>query len=129
MICAMMQLLPKALNANLILRLRDYARTKLILRTEINCLVARYIIIALSVGGICHVVTKSDGQDISVLTFEERKVEAEESSRPTDKQVRFCDAIDTVEKSRSRFSKRDQLRADRVRRFQHVAAFLEDSTM
>ena len=30
------------------------------------------------------------------------------------KNVRFEDAIDTVTKSRDRFSKRDQLRADRV---------------
>ena len=33
-----------------------------------------------------------------------------------------------MEKSLSRFSKRDQLRVDRVRRLQHVADFPEDST-
>ena len=51
------------------------------------------------------------------MAFEESKVEAN------------INAIDAVEKSRSIFSKRDQSWADRVRRFQHVAAFPEDSTM
>jgi hypothetical protein len=39
------------------------------------------------------------------------------------------DAIDTVEKSKQKFSKRDQIRADRVRRFQHVAAHPSDETI
>jgi hypothetical protein len=39
------------------------------------------------------------------------------------------DAIDTVEKSKQNFSKKDQLRADRVRRFQHVAAHPSDETI
>jgi hypothetical protein len=39
------------------------------------------------------------------------------------------DAIDTVEKSKQNFSKRDQNRADRVRRFQHVAAHPSDETI
>jgi hypothetical protein len=39
------------------------------------------------------------------------------------------DAIDTVEKSKQNFSKRDQLRASRVRRFQHVAAHPSDATI
>ena len=39
------------------------------------------------------------------------------------------DAIDTVEKSKQNFSKRDQLRANRVRRFQHVAAHPSDETI
>ena len=38
-------------------------------------------------------------------------------------------AIDTVEHSKSRFTKRDQQRADRVRRLQHVARFPSDTTM
>ena len=80
-------------------------------------------------GRTYHVVTESDGQDSNVVTFEESNVEAEESGRPTYNQVRFDDTIDTVDKSRSRFSKRDQLRKDRVRRFQHVEAFPEDITM
>ena len=32
---------PKVLNENLLLRRRDYRRAKLVLKTEINCLVAR----------------------------------------------------------------------------------------
>ena len=67
-------------------------------------------------------------QDRNAVTFEESKAETEESSRLTEKQVKIDDAIDTVEKSRSRFSKRDQLRVDKVRMLQHVAAFLEDIT-
>jgi hypothetical protein len=39
------------------------------------------------------------------------------------------DAIDTVEKSKQNFSKKDQLRAARVRRFQHVAAHPSDETI
>jgi hypothetical protein len=39
------------------------------------------------------------------------------------------EAIDTVEKSKNNFSKRDQLRASRVRRFQHVAAHPSDETL
>jgi hypothetical protein len=39
------------------------------------------------------------------------------------------DAIDTIEKSKQKFSKRDQLRASRVRRFQHVAAHPSDETI
>jgi hypothetical protein len=39
------------------------------------------------------------------------------------------DAIDKIEKSKQKFSKRDQLRASRVRRFQHVAAHPSDETM
>ena len=79
--------------------------------------------------GKCHVVTESDVQDSNDVIVEERKVEDEESGRPTNKQVIFDDAIDTVVKSRSRFSKRDALRADRVRRLKHVVAFPENSTM
>ena len=45
------------------------------------------------------------------------------------KMVHFADAIDTVKKSRARFSRRDQLRADRVRRLQHVAGFPSDETL
>ena len=51
MICVMMQLLPKVLNENLLLRRRDHMRAKLILRAEINCLVARCIIMALCLEG------------------------------------------------------------------------------
>jgi hypothetical protein len=39
------------------------------------------------------------------------------------------DAIDTIDISKQRFSKRDQLRASRVRRFQHVAAHPSDETI
>jgi hypothetical protein len=39
------------------------------------------------------------------------------------------DAIDTVEKSKQNFSKKDQARANRVRRFQHVAAHPSDETI
>ena len=39
------------------------------------------------------------------------------------------DAIKTVTKSRDRFSKRDQLRANRVRRLQHVASFPSDEIL
>ena len=42
--------------------------------------------------------------------------------------VRFYEAIETVMGSRSKFSKRDQIRADRVRRLQHVAGFPSDET-
>ena len=41
----------------------------------------------------------------------------------SDKKVQFSDAIDTIAKSRERFSKRDQLRGYRVRRLQHVDGF------
>ena len=37
--------------------------------------------------------------------------------------------IDTIKYSRSRFTKRDQLKADRVRRFKHVAGFPSDETL
>ena len=37
--------------------------------------------------------------------------------------------IDAVEKSKQNFTKRDQLRAGRVRRFQHVAAHPSDETI
>jgi hypothetical protein len=39
------------------------------------------------------------------------------------------DAIDTIEKSKKNFSKRDQVRANRVRRFQHVSAHPSDETI
>ena len=39
------------------------------------------------------------------------------------------DAIDTVTKSKNNFSKRDQSKASRVRRFQHVAAHPSDDTL
>ncbi|OEU17119.1 hypothetical protein FRACYDRAFT_237529 [Fragilariopsis cylindrus CCMP1102] len=39
------------------------------------------------------------------------------------------DAIDTVKKSKQNFSVKDQLRANRVRRFQHVAAHPSDETI
>ena len=42
---------------------------------------------------------------------------------------KVADAIDTVEKSKQNFSKKDQLRANRVRRFQHVAAHPSDETI
>ena len=38
-------------------------------------------------------------------------------------------AIDTVENSKKNFTKRDQLRVHRVRRFQHVAAHPSDETI
>lgn len=38
-------------------------------------------------------------------------------------------AIDTLTESRKRFTKRDQLRADRTRRFQHVASHPSDATI
>lgn len=38
-------------------------------------------------------------------------------------------AIDTIENSRKRFTKRDQLKADRVRRFQHASGFPSDGTL
>ena len=47
----------------------------------------------------------------------------------SEKRVRFADAIDTEEKSRDRFSKRDQIKADRVRRLQYVAGFPSDETL
>lgn len=39
------------------------------------------------------------------------------------------DAIDTIEQSCGRFSKRDQLKADIVQWFQHVVAFPLDTTL
>ena len=39
------------------------------------------------------------------------------------------DAIDTIKKSKENFSRKDQLRANRVRRFQHVAAHPSDDTI
>ena len=39
------------------------------------------------------------------------------------------DAIDTTSKSRSSFSKRDQIRADKVHRLQHVEAFKSEETL
>ncbi|OEU10337.1 hypothetical protein FRACYDRAFT_247347 [Fragilariopsis cylindrus CCMP1102] len=39
------------------------------------------------------------------------------------------DAIDTITKSKNNFSKRDQSKATRVRRFQHVAAHPSDDTL
>ena len=45
------------------------------------------------------------------------------------KRVRFADAIDTIAKSRDRFSKRDQLAADRVRRLHHVSGFPSDDAL
>ena len=38
-------------------------------------------------------------------------------------------AIDTIAKSRSKFSRRDQLKADRTRRFQHTSGFLADDKL
>ena len=38
-------------------------------------------------------------------------------------------AIYTIEKSRSKFSRRDQLKADRTRRFQHTSGFLADDKL
>ena len=78
--------------------------------------------------GTHHVVTKSDGKGSNAITFEESKVDTEESGRPTHKKVMFYDAIYTVEISRSRFSKTDQLQVDRVRSLRRVAAFPEYST-
>ena len=46
-----------------------------------------------------------------------------------ERRARFADAIDTIPKSRARVSKRDQIRYDRVRRLQHVAAFPCDETI
>jgi hypothetical protein len=43
--------------------------------------------------------------------------------------VSMDDAIDTITKSKNNFSKRDQLKASRVRRFQHVAAHPSDETL
>ena len=45
------------------------------------------------------------------------------------RKVAFVDTIDAVEKSRLRFSKRDQVRADRIRRLQHVAGCPSDDTL
>ena len=39
------------------------------------------------------------------------------------------DAIDTIAKSRRKFSRRDQLKADRTRHFQHVSGFLANYTL
>jgi hypothetical protein len=43
--------------------------------------------------------------------------------------VSVDDAIDTITKSKINFSKSDQLKASRVRRFQHVAAHPSDETI
>jgi hypothetical protein len=43
--------------------------------------------------------------------------------------VSIDDAIDTVTKSKNNFSKQDQLKASKVRRFQHVAAHPSDQTL
>ena len=43
--------------------------------------------------------------------------------------VQFDEAIETVMGSSGKFSKRDQIRADRVRRLQHVAGFPSDETL
>ena len=45
------------------------------------------------------------------------------------KRATFADEIETIDKSRARLSKRGQLRADRVRRLQHVAGFLSDDAL
>ena len=46
----------------------------------------------------------------------------------TSRRVTFAEGIYTIVKSRSRVSKRDQIKADRVRRLQHVAGFPSDET-
>ena len=55
-------------------------------------------------------------------------VEIDDDNNERIKNVRLADAIDTVAKSRTRFSKRDQIRTDRVRRLQHVTGFPSDET-
>ena len=61
--------------------------------------------------------TESDGKDSDAVDPEESNVEVDDY------------AAGTIEKSRSRFSKRNQLRADGVRRLQHADAFPESDTM
>ena len=56
-------------------------------------------------------------------------VDIDDDNNERIKNVRFADAIDTVAKSRARFSKRDQIRADRARTLQHVAGFPYDETV
>lgn len=72
----------------------------------------------------------SRGSDLTGVNSElvgDRSNEQEVSD--VEKRARFADAIDTIEKSKARFSKRDQLAADRVRRVQHVAGFPSDDTL
>ena len=45
------------------------------------------------------------------------------------KKVRFEEAAATIAGSRSKFSKRDQIRADKVQRLQHMAGFPSDETL
>ena len=54
---------------------------------------------------------------------------ANEGIESNEKKVRFQEAIGTVMGGRSKFSKRDQIRADKVRRLQHVAGFPSDETL
>ena len=57
-------------------------------------------------------------------------VKVTEAKSETSKIVRFKeDAIDTIEQSRGKISKRDQKKAGMVRRLKHVAVFPSDATL
>ena len=43
--------------------------------------------------------------------------------------TRFAEAIETITRSQSKFSKRDQIWADKVRRLQHVSGFPSDEKL
>ena len=84
-------------------------------------------------GGTCHPGIESNGKENTsgddCVVDQDVSIEGNndafpgENGRPTGSQVRFDDAEDAADRSRSRFSKRDQLWVDRVRRLQHVTAF------
>ena len=98
-------------------------------------------------GGSYHTLVENDNEPIrevigviSIIgTNEELSEDAEEDNpkenseitgvKHSNKNVQFKDVIYIVTKSRDRFSKRDKLRADRVRRLQHVASFPLDETL
>ena len=94
-------------------------------------------------GGSCHyLVEDEDGPNTTIPRVsnveDENGNEVNVQSDPTEaagveandkRKVMFTEAIETIRGSRDRFSKRDQLRADRVRRLQHVSGFLSDQTI
>ena len=66
-----------------------------------------------------------------VITAQGQSVANKEGRKTVtwDDRINDREAIETVTGSRARFTKRDQLKADIVRRFQHVAAFPSDRTL
>ena len=98
--------------------------------------------------GSCHAIRQEADEIVEIPGVHADRSEGNHDDETTgvtlgdktnmDKRVRFADdvsnyserdAIDAVARSRDRFSKRDQLKADMVRRVQHVAACPSDATL